>query len=195
MFGRKVAYSYSCLMAELPRPLANKVREYAASIPDRFIYQSRDGEQGREDHPHITVKYGIHTMDLKDIVDLLDSQPPIRVRLGHITSFLTEKYIVLKVSVQGDGLFALNRKVCNTLECTDTFPEYRPHITIAYMRRNEQNPYYYQRYCNNSLDGLEVILDEFTFTTPEGGNHPIRLRSVETIAGELVSIASVLTKV
>jgi 2'-5' RNA ligase len=195
MFGNKVAYSYSCLMAKLPKLVADKVKEYAAFIPDKFIYNSRDGEQGREDDPHITIKYGIHTIDLKEVLELLNDQVPFRVRLGHITSFVNEKNIVLKVNVQGDSLTALNRKVCNVLECTDTFPEYRPHITVAYLRKNDRNPHYFLDYCNNSLDGLGVIVDTLIFSVPGGKKHLIELGGIEHIAEELVGIADVLTKV
>ena len=196
MFGRKkVAYSYSCLMANLPKPLANKVREYASSIPDKVIFNSRDGEMGREDNPHITVKYGIHTTELKDIVSLLDDQPPIRVGLGKITSFLTDEAIVLKIGVYGEELMALNEKICKSLDCTDTYPEYRPHITIAYLQKSERSPRYFERFFSDKFDGIEVVLDSFTFTTPGGGKHSIRLRSMEQITKELVSIANILTKV
>lgn len=195
MYKRKVAYSYSCLMARLPKTLANKVREYAASIPDRCIYDSGNGEQGREKDPHITIKYGIHTTDVKEIMDVLNGQVPFRVRLGRITSFLTEKYIVLKIGVQSEELMALNKKVCKLLECTDTFPEYKPHITIAYLRKNEKNPYYFQDYFNSHLDGIEVMIDELVFSTPGSNKQVISLEGMGQLANELIKIADVLTKV
>ena len=49
------AYSYGCVMAVLPEPLAEKVRGFAALIPDEDLYDDGSGEHGREDQPHVTV--------------------------------------------------------------------------------------------------------------------------------------------
>ena len=194
MFRKKLAYSFSCLMANLPKLLANKVKGYAASIPDEFIYESNDGELGRERNPHITLKYGLHTTDLKDIMEVLDGQGPLRARLGRVTSFWTERSIVLKVSVQSEDLVALNKKICRELDYTDAYPEYRPHVTIAYLRKNDRSPYYFQDYFHDDLDGTEVVLDKLTFAVPGHKKYPIDLISMDSLADELMGIASVLEK-
>ena len=195
MFRNKVAYSYSCLMANLPKPLANKVKEYAASIPDKFIFETNDGEMGRERNPHITIKYGLHTTDLKDIMEVLDGQGPLRATVGRVTSFLTPKSIVLKISVQSQDLVVLNKKVCRQLDYTDTYPEYKPHITIAYLKKSDSSPYYFQDYFHDNLAGTEVVLENLTFAVPGHRKYPIDLGSMDRLASELMGIADVLQKV
>ena len=54
-------------MMKLPKAMADKVRALSAAIPDELIHDDADGELGREDDPHVTVKYGLHTGDTDEV--------------------------------------------------------------------------------------------------------------------------------
>ena len=169
------AYSYSCLMAKIPKSLADKIRGFGASIPDDCIYQDKTGERGRQDEIHITVKYGIHTTDVVEVLDLVEKTKPLKVKLGKTSIFWVNDSIVLKISVQSQDLMVLNTKICRKLDCTDTYPDYKPHVTVAYLKKDEKNPYWFQKYLTNDFEGMEVELDELVFSTSNGQKYKVKL--------------------
>ncbi len=168
MTRTRQAYSYSCVMAVLPEPLAARLRGFSALIPDVDVYDDESGEKGREDDPHITLKYGLHTEDPDEVWNLFRGMEPAEVTLGDISAFVQPDYIVLKVEVESPDLHRFNRMVSKNLECTDTFRDYRPHATLAYMRHNSMDPYYWRRYCCGMFTGERVLIDRLRFTTADG---------------------------
>ena len=85
---RREAYSYSCVMARLPEPLASMIREIAEEIPDSLVHDDGSNEQGREDEPHVTVKYGLHTEDPEEVAAVvIDSAVAARAAVRNPFSF------------------------------------------------------------------------------------------------------------
>jgi len=147
-------------MIRLPEALAKKVRALAASIPDERIHDDADGEMGREDSPHVTVKYGLHTDDTDEVREKMETRWPIKAKLGKASIFDAPDYIVLKFEITGTALRALNSFVCKEFECTDTHPEYNPHATIAYMTKNPDDPDDWKQFAGKELEGEEFEVDE-----------------------------------
>jgi 2'-5' RNA ligase len=140
-----------------------------ATIPDKDL-----APDGREDKPHITVKYGLHGEDPEAVRKLLAKEPPVTVKLGK-TSFFpngeSENGDVVKVDVDSPELHKLNKKIANAMPHTDTHPEYKPHVTIAYVR-----PGLGKRYEGNaSLEGHTMTFDRLTFSAKDGTKHEIVL--------------------
>ena len=147
-------------MIRLPEALADKVRALAASIPDERIHDDADGEMGREDSPHVTVKYGLHTDDTEEVREKMTTRWPIKARLGKASIFDAPDYIVLKFEITGTALRALNSFVCKEFECTDTHPEYNPHATIAYLKKDKDNPDFWKGFAADELAGEEFEVDK-----------------------------------
>ena len=162
------AYSYSCLMADIPESLSYRLRAFSLLIPDSSIYEIEDVEHGRESEPHITIKYGIHTSDVGEVESIVSGFGSVRARLGSISSFHNEDCVVLKIDVESDDLRRLNKLVTSRLRCTDTFPVYKPHVTIAYLRHRLDDEFYYRRYCVDVFNGIEVCFDRLRFSTSDG---------------------------
>ncbi len=174
-------YSYSCLLARLPEPLAGKVRSYGLSMPDERIYDDEDNELGREDKPHVTIKFGLHTTDPDKVKATLDGQSPFQVRLGPMSVFNSEDYTVIKLGVEGQGIHKLNRFVSDNFECTDTFPEYHPHCTVAYVKKDKLDPYWFNEYFTDRFEGKTVKFDKLIFSVPSGEKHEIPLTGVPVV--------------
>lgn len=94
------------------------------------------------EHAHITLRYGLlqPAYEHKDDVDLLLADINLRkVYLDHISQFPStfqdEDYtcLVAAVAVNRDIELAHNR--LGYLPHVNTFPDYRPHVTIAYVTR------------------------------------------------------------
>jgi len=197
---RLTGYSYSCLLARLPEPLASKVRGYGLSIPDERIYDDEDGELGREDKPHVTVKFGLHTTDPQEVISKLQGQPSFRVTLGPMSVFYNEDCIVLKIGVEGRGIHELNRYISDVFECTDTYPEYRPHCTVAYLKKDAADPYWFNDYLSDQFAGIGVQFNALEFSVPSGqkykipltgGSPPVEIDTMNTnrLAREIVKVA------
>ena len=181
-------------MAVLPAEVARKLRQFGLSIPDERIYQDESGEKGRESDFHVTVKYGIHTEDPEAVKEAIAPLlGPLRAKLGKVTVFNGDEYVVLKISVQSRDLTRMNQAVRQNLECTDTFPDYKPHITIAYLKKDSKNPLYFQDFCTDEFDGMEVVFGKLKFTTPEGNKYSMNLRELDinkaAVARELIAVA------
>ena len=173
---RREAYSYSCLMAKIPESLAKKVRDFGKAIPEERILKDDKGERGRQKEVHVTVKYGIHTQDPAEVFNVIQNFGSLKAKLGKTTVFWNEESIVIKVSVESYDLVRMNNMIRRQLECTDTYPDYKPHVTIAYVKKDEKDPYWFQQYLNNDFEGIEVELDELEFSTPDGQKYRILLK-------------------
>lgn len=135
------------------------LQKMASSIPDADL-----AGDGRESNFHVTVKYGLHTRDAQEVNRLVEGFGSITARLGKTSIFPGEQADVVKVDVEGEGLRRLNNLISDSLECTDTHPEYRPHVTLAYVK-----PGLGQKYVGLSdVDGMTVDLAAMKFSAPEG---------------------------
>ncbi len=163
------SYDYASTQVNLPSPISKRFREFASHIPD-----SKLAEKGREDQPHITIKYGLESEDPEPVRQLLAGEPPIKVKLGKASLFENDDADVLKVDVTSSDLDRLNKKIAEALANTETHPgAYKPHATIAYLRPGEG-----KKYAGKSVPGIsgqEVTLDRVMFSTKNGEQVEIRL--------------------
>jgi 2'-5' RNA ligase len=162
-------------MATIPEPLATKILTYGSLISPEDLYDDGSGEQGLENNPHITIKYGLHTDKVEDVKSVIGSEPAIVAKLGKMSCFLNDNYIVLKLEVSSPDLFRLNSLICKNLEYTDTFPTYVPHCTIAYLRHRPEDPNWYKQLCSDIFDGFEFVCSDLIFSTPLDRKYPIKL--------------------
>ena len=183
------AYSYGCIMANLPKDVAARTMAYANLIPDDEIYDNGDEEHGREEMPHVTVKYGLHTDDGKEVKDKLSEQDEAFATLGEITAFDNEgtDYVVLKIDVSSDCLTRLNDFVSNNFDVTDSFPGYNPHVTLAYLKRKPDNPHYYRKYFGRLFDGTEINFKELLFSSADDKDTTIPLKVVNDKAASMAT--------
>ena len=171
------AYDYSCLMAVLPDEIAAKIHAFSLALPDADIFEPDSEEHGRTrpDEVHVTVKWGIRTTDPDEMVEMLSGREMARVVLRGVTAFENEDYTVLKVDVESDDLARLNALVSSVTECDDPYPEYNPHVTIAYLRRRDDDPDYHRKFFCDIFSGTEVWIDRLRFSTPAGNRYWIGL--------------------
>jgi 2'-5' RNA ligase len=129
-------YKYSCLMWNLSGFYKDLTLAWGnKNIPDSVLCCDPDDPSlGREDTPHVTLKYGIHSQDPRDIINLVNGFGSFLVDFGEISKFEKKGiYDVIKMAVDGKKLRRLNALVSSELKCTDSYKDYNPHITIAYV--------------------------------------------------------------
>lgn len=158
-------YSYAGVLIELPPATGDFVIEWGKlNIPDSDIYVDESGEKGRERAPHVTVKYGLEgDMDTTRLEDIAAEVKPFPVVMGVVSLFTTNpKYDVVKISVESPQLHILN-KMLSALPNADKYPDYSPHITVAYVKKgssdhlNEEDPFKAEDIAR------EFVADGFTY--------------------------------
>lgn len=146
----------------------------AARIPEGDL-----AEYGREDEPHVTVKYGLMDQTPDGPAALLAAAGPGRLSFGPISIFPANEeqtkrggaqFDVVKVDVYSADLGRLH-ELLSWLPNQDSFPVYRPHVTLAYVKpglgRKYEGP--------SGLEGRELGFSEVVFSPAEGPRATLRL--------------------
>ncbi len=132
-------YDYGCAMLYFDFP---KMSEIHDQIDPSDIYEEdEDKTYGLEDEPHCTLLYGLH----KEV-----KSPKIQKILGEFvfgpceihnaSLFENDKYDVLKFDVKNEELYKCNSALCK-LPFTSDYPDYHPHMTIAYLKPGSGKKY------------------------------------------------------
>ena len=130
-------YKLSSTQINLPPDLSNFVQEWGKlNIPDEDLYiDPEDGGMGREDEIHVTLLFGLKTPAPTPVLrKIIESTPQFQIELGAVSLFESEDYDVVKLDVVSPELHALNARIARAVPNEQTFPKYRPHITIAYTK-------------------------------------------------------------
>jgi len=164
-----MAYSYGCALVRLPDSLATEIRGYGESIPQAFLRRgNEDAPSGLPEHIHVTVKYGLLEEDPERVAAVVAGTEPIVIELGRASIFHNEKEAVLKIGVESPGLKALHKKLCGGLRHVNTYRDYRPHVTVAYMVKREDDPYYYRTFFDDSFAGRQFEVGQLHFSAASG---------------------------
>lgn len=147
-------YSYGCVMLYFDFPQMEKIHSL---IDSRDVYiELGDKTYGLEDEPHCTLLYGLHDeITVDDIKGVLDRYTFDTCKLYNSSLFKNENYDVLKFDVSGNNLHSANDSL-KSFPHTSSYPQYNPHLTIGYLKRNRGDLY------TNRLKRKE--LDEFWLT-------------------------------
>lgn len=129
------------------------------------------GDDGRELQPHTTVKYGIKSDDVAELRKVLAGVKPIKAKLSRVSLFTNPKHDVLKYDVDSDDLHKVHRLISEHFENEDTWPEYKPHVTLAYLKPGAGKKYLHL----NQLAGDEVVFKQISFRDRNGKKHTVRL--------------------
>ena len=167
-------YDYSSLLFELPEDVTDNVISWGFDhVPNESLFlDPKDPTFGREDDAHITLIYGIHTSNIKEVSSLFVKEKEFDCKLGKLDLFTkSDKFNVLIVSVECEELHKLNRKMRRELEVTESYPIYVPHVTICYLKKDQGKEYI----GNDVFDGVEFKLNKVLFSSKDGVKTPIKL--------------------
>lgn len=170
----KKTYSFSSVLFRLPENLSQKIITWGKDkVSSKNLFTDpTDPGYGREEEIHCTVLYGLHSSKSNGVRNLLKRVKPFKVRLGKISFFTTSpKFDVIKIEVISKELHRIHELIRDNSEVTMKFPEYRPHVTIAYLKKNT----YENGIDKNVFSGREFEVDTLLFSSKLGTKTPIRL--------------------
>lgn len=167
-------YDFSSTQFNLPGDLATRILEWGdLHVPDSSLYTDPDDPSfGREDQPHITVLYGIHSGDPKPLEKLLYGEKSFEIVLGKMSLFTTnDKFDVLKINVEAPALHKLHSVLTNSVKTTETYPKYIPHVTIVYAKKGKVNEFV----GDATFEGESFVVRELSFSSKNGKKTLIRI--------------------
>ena len=150
--AKDVSKEYSWVYVDMPKEFCKDFLRFGEEIDpdDLFI---NEAENGLEKDPHVTVKYGLLTNEAKDIRDRFKDETGGKVKISESSFFSGDEYDVLKFTVVSKDLERLHTRL-NELPHEDSFCDYKPHATIAYLKKG----------CGKKYDGKFKFNKTFEFS-------------------------------
>ena len=126
-------HSYGCVMLYFNFPEINKIHNVIR--PDHVFNDETDPTFGLETEPHTTLLYGLHPeVTIDNVKDVLKNYDYSHCDIYNPSLFENEKYDVLKYDVNGKNLHETNKHL-REYPFTSDFPDYHPHLTVAYLKK------------------------------------------------------------
>lgn len=160
-------HKWATAYARMTGAPADAIRMLNAKIPDDQL-----AGDGREDNPHVTIKYGLAPDNAELLRPIVEASPPIKLTFGSTSIYATDVQDVLKFDVWSDGLRALNEAIDAAVPHVDKHDWYLPHMTVAYLKPGTGQLYAGDR----SLEGQEVVIDRVVFSDRMGNETEIMLK-------------------
>lgn len=136
---RNRKHDYGCVMLYFKFP--NMFKIHRQIDPNDLYEEDEDNSFGLEDEPHVTLLYGLHDgVSTDDVVNILDKFSYGECQLHNPSLFQNDNYDVLKFDVRGNNLHETNKELIKHPHTTD-FPEYHPHMTMAYLKPGKGEKY------------------------------------------------------
>ena len=172
----KSYHEKSCTMFVLADKQAAEIVTWSQRIDTKDIYDNSLHEYGRESEPHVTILYGINddkTEPIRQALLKAGWSVPIVIEFGPIDKFsLSDKpYDVLKIPVISADIHKLHELIKLCTDNTVSFPDYHPHLTLAYVKKGAGDKYFGME----PMKGKKLVFDRFLFRTREKESHSILL--------------------
>jgi hypothetical protein len=167
---KKSSYDYGCAMLYLDFP---EMGELHSQIDPEDVYVDEDDSTfGLENEPHVTLLYGLHDdVGLDKIEPIVGDKNYTAVKAHNASLFKNPKYDVLKFDVDGEMLHGVNKELAELPHTTD-YPDYHPHMTVAYLK-----PGAGQKYCDMLKDKeYQLAPTHAIYSAPSGDKHQINIR-------------------
>ena len=175
----KFEKEYGCLMLDLHIKNWDKITE---KIKKEDVYDVPGF--GIENEPHITALFGfiydkVKPEDVEKVVrHAMADKKKIRVKLNEMSIFTNKDYDVLKFDIISPDLNRLNKALCNEFPYKNDYPDYHPHMTVAYLK-----PGMGEKYVKKLKKNIIFESGSFTYSYPPDEKYLFNLGKKENTLG------------
>ena len=133
-------YQWGCVMVQVP---IKNWQQIISQIQPEDVYDGGDDRHGIEDDPHLTLLYGLEPQITEEEIKKVfsDFEHEVTLKINGIDTFNNEEYDVVKLNVEKTPELQKLHDRLSELPNHDSYPEYRPHITISYVKKGTGNKY------------------------------------------------------
>jgi 2'-5' RNA ligase len=149
-------YRYGCVMLYLNIP---NWKSIISRIDESDLYDAENPTHGYETSPHVTILFGLHSnVNDEDVIKVFDGlkSSDLDINIEGIDCFKNKDFDVVKMNVESNKLNELNKELSKLPHTTD-YPDYKPHITLAYVLPGKGEKYIEPDY-KYKFDNLDKIL-------------------------------------
>lgn len=171
-------YEYGAVMIPFPSDIAKKIRKWGEeNIPEDILYtEEGDRTFGREDYIHTTALYGLTEDSIDSVKEVVLGVKPFELKLGQVEVFEhRDGYDVIHVKVELTPELLDLRKRLEQLPFKSDFPDYKPHVTIAYVKQGEGKKFV----GDKVFQGVKVFVDTLVYSFKGDEKKRIPLESKE----------------
>lgn len=133
-------HEFGCVMLEVP---VSNWDEITSSIDTNDIYIDED-KPGISKIPHITLLYGYDNSIKPEMVENILNRfilEPIEIKIEGIDIFENDKFDVVKFNISKSDILQELFDELSKLPNSNTFKNFTPHITIAYVKKGTGEKY------------------------------------------------------
>lgn len=160
---------YNCIMIGYG-PI-KEIENIQDNIDVNDVYNGEDNNDntyGIEKEPHVTLLYGLATNvtwdDVKEYLLPLNEYSTI---LYNLSLFENEKFDVLKMDVKSPKMDETNKALRDNLPHDELYPNYHPHLTVAYLKPGKG-----KKYVKQMLHKIiELTPKEYLYSYGENGKY------------------------
>jgi len=166
-------YEHGCIYAPVPDELRRiLLKDIAPTIDEGDLYPQEETMNGVETDTHITVLYGINPdKACKDTIKEYFTEP-IKIKSSGKVDYFDNDNTVAIVPVESEQLTKLHNTLKEELPNKDSHPEYKPHITIAYMQPGV-------RLKDEEVEPFEWEITKLILSNPDGTTEDLYLEGYE----------------
>ena len=129
-------YDYGCVMVEVP---VSNWNEIISTINKDDLYEVEGENYGIQDNPHLTLLYGLKSNITKEQVEQVLEKAidggKIDIDIENIGLFENDNFDVVKFNIKKTEQLQKLFDSLSELPNENTFPDYNPHMTIAYVKK------------------------------------------------------------
>ena len=160
-------------------PATEKLMNYIAKVPDEDVYKLGDPEYGKTKRPHITVLYGIDPAEGEKTKKILAKVPKnLSATLGKVSLFHPpgKDFDVLKIDVTSPTLAKVNALLRKSVKYTNSYNEFKPHVTIAYLKKGTGDKYV----GDTAFEGTKLTFQTFLYSDEERKHEHLPMKDAPT---------------
>jgi 2'-5' RNA ligase len=160
MESKNRTYDYGCVMVYLD--ISNWER-IISNIDENDLYKPEDEHYGRETEPHLTLLYGLHKEVTKEEISTIfkdTKSTDFKIQIDGISIFENDEFDVVKMDIKlNDKLTHYNSEL-SKLPNSNSYKDYKPHITMAYVKKGLGKKYIDPDYKYTFKDVSKIVFSQ-----------------------------------